>query len=58
MRVPVQLIRTKESDAHGVAGSQRHKIVRRIHFKEVSVHRLHPDGGSSFLLHIAGKACE
>ena len=55
MRVPVQLIRTKESDAHGVTGSQRHKIVRRIHFKEVSVHRLHPDGGSSFLLHIAGK---
>ena len=55
MRVPVQLVRTQESDTHGIAGCQRSEAFRRIHLKEVSVHRLHPDCRIPYLLHIAGK---
>ena len=55
MRVPVQLVRTQESDTHGIAGCQRSEAFRRIHLKEVSVHRLHLNGRIPRLLHIAGK---
>ena len=55
MGVPVQLVSAKESNPHGITGSQRSKFVCRIHFEKITIHYLYLHFRGSFLLHPSGK---